>query len=83
MHILLVLEGFYHTVSYLTNALRLPLEPDGTRFPSCEECWRIWRLPSRPPAGETSGRPPGTFARRLFSIVEAAFAMQSKAGRQK
>jgi alkylhydroperoxidase family enzyme len=30
---LLMLAGFYHTVSYLTNALRLPLEPDGMRFP--------------------------------------------------
>ena len=30
---LLMLAGFYRTVSYLTNALRLPLEPDGTRFP--------------------------------------------------
>jgi hypothetical protein len=31
---LLMLAGFYHTVSYLTNALRLPLELDGTRFPN-------------------------------------------------
>ena len=30
---LLLLAGFYRTVSYLTNALRLPLEPDGVRFP--------------------------------------------------
>jgi alkylhydroperoxidase family enzyme len=30
---LLMLAGFYRTVSYLTNAMRLPLEPDGTRFP--------------------------------------------------
>ena len=30
---LLMLAGFYRTVSYLTNALRLPLEPDGARFP--------------------------------------------------
>ena len=30
---LLMLAGFYATVSYLTNALRLPLEPDGRRFP--------------------------------------------------
>lgn len=29
---LLMLAGFYHTVSYLTNALRLPLETYGTRF---------------------------------------------------
>jgi alkylhydroperoxidase family enzyme len=31
---LVLLAGFYRTVSYLTNALRLPLEPDGVRFPS-------------------------------------------------
>ena len=30
---LLMLAGFYHTVSYLANALRLPLEPDGSHFP--------------------------------------------------
>lgn len=30
---LLLLAGFYRTVSYLTNALRLPLEPDAARFP--------------------------------------------------
>jgi alkylhydroperoxidase family enzyme len=30
---LLMLAGFYHTVSYLTNALRLPLETYGARFP--------------------------------------------------
>jgi alkylhydroperoxidase family enzyme len=30
---LLLLAGFYRTVSYLTNALRLPLEPFATRFP--------------------------------------------------
>ncbi len=30
---LLMLAGFYRTVSYLTNALRLPLEPGATRFP--------------------------------------------------
>jgi alkylhydroperoxidase family enzyme len=30
---LLMLAGSYHMVSYLTNALRLPLEPDGARFP--------------------------------------------------
>jgi alkylhydroperoxidase family enzyme len=29
---LLLLAGFYRTVSYLTNALRLPLEPDAARF---------------------------------------------------
>ena len=30
---LLLLAGFYRTVSYLTNALRLPLESMATRFP--------------------------------------------------
>ncbi len=30
---LLLLAGFYRTVSYLTNALRLPLEPYAARFP--------------------------------------------------
>jgi alkylhydroperoxidase family enzyme len=30
---LIVLAGFYHTVSFLTNALRLPLEPSAARFP--------------------------------------------------
>jgi alkylhydroperoxidase family enzyme len=30
---LLLLAGFYRTVSSLTNALRLPLEPDAARFP--------------------------------------------------
>jgi alkylhydroperoxidase family enzyme len=30
---LLMLAGFYRTVSYLANALRLPLEPDAQRFP--------------------------------------------------
>jgi alkylhydroperoxidase family enzyme len=30
---LLLLAGFYRSVSYLTNALRLPLEPGTARFP--------------------------------------------------
>jgi alkylhydroperoxidase family enzyme len=30
---LLLLAGFYRTVSYFTNALRLPLEPSAARFP--------------------------------------------------
>ena len=30
---ILMLAGFYRTVSYLTNALRLPCEPYGARFP--------------------------------------------------
>jgi alkylhydroperoxidase family enzyme len=29
---LLMLAGFYRTVSYLTNALRLPLEAGAARF---------------------------------------------------
>jgi len=29
-----MLAGFYRTVSYLTNVLRLPLEPDAARFPA-------------------------------------------------
>ncbi len=32
---LLMLAGFYRTVSYLTNALRLALEPDSARLPVC------------------------------------------------
>jgi alkylhydroperoxidase family enzyme len=31
---ILMLAGFYRTVSYLTNALRLPNEPYGARFPT-------------------------------------------------
>ncbi len=31
---LLLLAGFYRTVSYLTSALRLPLEPFAQRFPA-------------------------------------------------
>ena len=31
---LLALAGYYHTISYLTNALRLPLESFAARFPS-------------------------------------------------
>lgn len=31
---LLMLAGFYRTVSYLTNALRLPAEPGSATFPS-------------------------------------------------
>lgn len=31
---LLMLAGFYRTVSYLTNALRLPLEETAARFPA-------------------------------------------------
>ncbi|MBT9501745.1 MAG: carboxymuconolactone decarboxylase family protein [Burkholderiaceae bacterium] len=31
---LLMLAGFYRTVSYLTNALQLPPETDGARFPA-------------------------------------------------
>ncbi len=31
---LIALAGFYHTVSFLTNALRLPLESHAARFPA-------------------------------------------------
>ena len=31
---LLVLAGFYHTVAYATNALRIELEPSAPRFPA-------------------------------------------------
>lgn len=31
---LLMLAGFYRTVSYLTNALRLPAEPGSASLPS-------------------------------------------------
>ena len=31
---LLMVAGFYRTVSYLTNALRIPLERAGARFPA-------------------------------------------------
>jgi alkylhydroperoxidase family enzyme len=34
---LIVLAGFYHMVSYLTNALRLPLEGYGARFPEARQ----------------------------------------------
>jgi alkylhydroperoxidase family enzyme len=30
---IMLLCGFYHTVSYLANGLDLPLEPNATRFP--------------------------------------------------
>ena len=33
---LLMLAGFYRTVSYLTNALHLPLEANAARFPPAE-----------------------------------------------
>jgi len=33
---LLVLIGFYHTISFVTNALRIVLEPGGERFPAAE-----------------------------------------------
>ena len=36
----LMLAGFYRTVSYLTNALRLPLESYGARFPDASEVAR-------------------------------------------
>lgn len=37
---LLMLAGFYRTVSYLTNALRLPLEANAATFPPAEAAMR-------------------------------------------
>jgi alkylhydroperoxidase family enzyme len=34
---LVALTGFYHLISFVTNALRIPLEPFGARFPSRPE----------------------------------------------
>jgi alkylhydroperoxidase family enzyme len=34
---LIMLTGFYHMVSFIVNALDLPLEPYGARFPSASE----------------------------------------------
>lgn len=34
---LLLLAGFYRTVSYLTNTLKLPLEAHGARFPPAQQ----------------------------------------------
>jgi 4-carboxymuconolactone decarboxylase len=31
---LIALGGFYHLISFTTNALRIPLEPCGARFPA-------------------------------------------------
>lgn len=36
---LLMLAGFYRTVSYLTNALQLPLEAFAARFPPPADAW--------------------------------------------
>jgi len=33
---LLVLIGFYHTISFVTNALRIDLEPNAERFPAID-----------------------------------------------
>jgi 4-carboxymuconolactone decarboxylase len=32
---LIVLAGFYHTISFVTNALTIPLEDSAERFPAC------------------------------------------------
>ena len=32
---LIVLAGFYHTISFVTNALAIPLEDSGERSPAC------------------------------------------------
>ncbi len=31
---LMVLVGYYHTIAFVTNACRIPLEPMGARFPT-------------------------------------------------
>jgi len=49
---LLLLAGFYRTVSYLTNALRLPLEEGAARFPDR----------SLPPVGAQRFEHPSTWA---------------------
>jgi hypothetical protein len=30
---LIALTGYYHTISFMTNAIRIDLEPDAARFP--------------------------------------------------
>ena len=44
---LLMLAGFYRTVAYLTNALRLPLEQGGARFPARSGSSRYANRPSK------------------------------------
>ena len=45
---ILMLAGFYRTVSYLTNALRLPLESYGAQLPTRP---RLRRRPAAQPLG--------------------------------
>jgi hypothetical protein len=33
-----MLAGYYRMISYLSSALRLPLEPYGARFPANQGC---------------------------------------------
>lgn len=44
---LIALAGFYHLISFVTNALRIPLEPHGARFPALR--------PTAPGLESTSG----------------------------
>lgn len=46
---LLLLAGFYRTVTYLTNVLRLPCEPFAARFPAAAAGSRQAVLPELPP----------------------------------
>lgn len=50
---LLLLAGFYRTVAYLTNGLRLPLERMGARFPAsaAEETHQLFGLGDRGAGG--------------------------------
>jgi hypothetical protein len=57
----LMLAGFYRTVSYLTNALRLPLESYGARFPRPRP-----RAPLAPSCPRSSA--PARAIRRPFSL---------------
>jgi len=34
------LASFYHLISFVTNALRVPLEPYGARFPAASRAGR-------------------------------------------
>lgn len=48
---LVALVGFYHLISFVTNAFRIPLEPDAARFPRQAEAGRGCSRPGSPAAG--------------------------------
>jgi alkylhydroperoxidase family enzyme len=54
---LLVLVGFYHTISFVTNGLEIELEDFGERFPQGEPAWAGARR-APPPAGRHSSKRP-------------------------